>query len=46
VKDTSWDACKKQLLGNIQEYIDYLKGMKEHVDNDTVPQINWKEIRR
>ena len=25
VKDTSWDACKKQLLGNIGEYIEWLK---------------------
>jgi len=46
VKDTSWDAAKKQLLGNIPEYIDFLKGMKECVDNDNVPILNWKEIRR
>lgn len=46
VKDASWDACKKMLLGNIQEYIDMLKEMKAHVDNDKVPAVNWKEVRR
>ncbi len=46
VKDSSWDACKKSLLGNIQEYIDVLKEMKAHVDNDRVPAVNWKEVRR
>lgn len=46
VKDASWDACKKQLLGNIQEYIDSLKEMKAHVDNNKVPAMNWKEIRK
>ena len=46
VKDASWDACKKALLGNIQEYIDMLKEMKAHVDNDKVPAVNWKEVRR
>ena len=28
VKDKSWDACKKQLLGSIPEYIEFLKGIK------------------
>ena len=46
VKDTSWDACKKALLGNIQEYIDMLKEMKVNVDNSKVPAINWKEVRK
>ena len=27
VKDMSWDACKKQLLGSIPEYIEFLKGI-------------------
>jgi dynein heavy chain len=31
VKDKSWDACKKQLLGSIPEYIDYLKGVYLYV---------------
>ena len=29
VKDRSWDAAKKQCLGNIKEYIEYLKGDQE-----------------
>ncbi len=46
VKDASWDACKKALLGNIQEYVDTLKEMKAHVDAGRVPATNWKEVRR
>ena len=32
VKDRSWDAAKKQCLGNIKEYIEYLKEIKNQVD--------------
>ena len=28
VKDKSWDACKRQLLGSIPEYMEYLKNIK------------------
>ena len=45
VKDRSWDACKKQLLGSIPEYIDYLKGIKTGVDNNTIPKLNFKEVK-
>lgn len=45
VKDKSWDACKKQLLGSIPEYIDYLKGIKTGVDDQTIPKMNFKEVK-
>ena len=44
VKDKSWDACKKQLLGSIPEYIEYLKGIKIGVDTNTIPKMNFKEV--
>lgn len=45
VKDAKWDTVKKQLLGNIPEYIDYLVGFKQVVDDGKVPTQNWKEVR-
>ena len=45
VKDKSWDACKKQLLGSIPEYMDYLKNIKTGVDERTVPPLNFKEVK-
>jgi dynein heavy chain, axonemal len=45
VKDKSWDACKKQLLGSIPEYIEFLKGIKTGVDNNTLPKLNFAEVR-
>jgi dynein heavy chain len=45
VKDRSWDACKKQLLGSIPEYIDYLKAIKVGVDEQTIPKINFSEVK-
>jgi dynein heavy chain len=45
VKDRSWDAAKKQLLGNIVEYIDFLKGIKTGVDERTIPKLNFIEVR-
>ncbi|KAG6609263.1 dynein heavy chain [Phytophthora cinnamomi] len=45
VKDVKWDTVKKQLLGNIPEYIDYLVGFKQVVDDGKVPPNNWKEVR-
>lgn len=45
VKDKSWDACKKQLLGSIPEYIDYLKAIKTGVDEQTLPKLNFKEVK-
>lgn len=46
VKDTSWDAAKKQLMGNIKDYMMYLKDIKMHVDNNTINQNNFKEVRQ
>jgi hypothetical protein len=45
VKDYKWDACKKQLLTNIPEYIDQLIKFKDVIDAGNVPLINWKEVR-
>ncbi|DBA03229.1 TPA: hypothetical protein N0F65_011588 [Lagenidium giganteum] len=45
VKDPSWDTVKKQLLGNIPEYIEYLVNFKQVVDDGKVPSLNWKEVR-
>ncbi|KAL8008331.1 putative AAA+ ATPase domain, dynein heavy chain region D6 P-loop domain, immunoglobulin-like protein [Plasmopara halstedii] len=45
VKDVKWDTVKKQLLGNIPEYIEYLVGFKQVVDEGKVPTTNWKEVR-
>ncbi len=45
VKDRSWDASKKQLLGDVSTYIDLLKGLKNKVDSNSIAAINWKEIR-
>ena len=46
VKDTSWDAAKKQLMGNIKEYMTYLKEIKSHVDCNTINHINFREVRQ
>ncbi|KAL7490113.1 hypothetical protein ACHAW6_015825 [Cyclotella cf. meneghiniana] len=45
VKDVSWDSAKKQLMGNIKEYMMYLKEIKTHVDNGTINPQNFKEVR-
>jgi dynein heavy chain len=45
VKDKSWDACKKQLLGSIPEYIEYLKGIKTGVDEQKIPKLNFVEVK-
>ena len=46
VKDTSWDAAKKQLMGNIKEYMTFLKDIKKHVDDNTINPNNFKEVRQ
>jgi dynein heavy chain len=46
VKDTSWDAAKKQLMGNVKEYMSFLKEIKVHVDNGTINHNNFKEVRQ
>jgi dynein heavy chain len=44
-KERSWDASKKALLGNVNGFLDDLKGFKQHIDEGTVPEINFKEVR-
>ncbi|RLN66715.1 hypothetical protein BBP00_00002023 [Phytophthora kernoviae] len=44
-KDRSWEATKKALLGNINALVEELKGFKTLVDDQQVPEVNWKEIR-
>ena len=45
VKDRSWDACKKQMLGSIPDYMDYLKGVKDKVDDRSIPKVNFSEVK-
>lgn len=44
-KDRTWDAAKKALLGNVNGFLDELKGFKLSIDEGNVPDINWKEVR-
>lgn len=44
-KDRSWDATKKALLGNVNAFVDELKGFKLAVDDGLVPEANWREVR-
>eukprot|EP00595_Chromulina_sp_UTEXLB2642_P001983 CAMPEP_0196768278 /NCGR_PEP_ID=MMETSP1095-20130614/42547_1 /TAXON_ID=96789 ORGANISM="Chromulina nebulosa, Strain UTEXLB2642" /NCGR_SAMPLE_ID=MMETSP1095 /ASSEMBLY_ACC=CAM_ASM_000446 /LENGTH=829 /DNA_ID=CAMNT_0042137617 /DNA_START=2113 /DNA_END=4603 /DNA_ORIENTATION=- len=44
-KERTWEASKKALLGNINTFMDELKNFKSLIDNNVVPEINWKEIR-
>jgi len=46
VKDTSWDAAKKQLMGNIKDYMTHLKDIKRFVDDGTINPNNFKEVRQ
>ena len=46
MKDTSWDAAKKQLMSHIKYYMVYLKEIKTHIGNNTINHNNFKEIRR
>ena len=45
VKDVSWDAAKKQLMGHIKEYMTYLKEIKARVDDGTINPQNFKTVR-
>ena len=44
-KDRSWAACKKQMLGNIPEYIEFLKGLKSSIDDGKVNKQNFVEVK-
>lgn len=46
VKDTSWDAAKKQLLGNVDAFVRNLGDFKAKVDEGVVPDLNWREVRK
>jgi dynein heavy chain len=46
VKDASWDAAKKQLMGNIKDYMKFLKDIKSHIDENTINHNNFKEVRQ
>eukprot|EP00968_Pinguiococcus_pyrenoidosus_P000337 scaffold23_cov268-Pinguiococcus_pyrenoidosus.AAC.7 len=45
VKDREWGAAKKQCLGNIPEYMDALKNIKQAVDDGSIPTLNMQEVR-
>jgi dynein heavy chain len=44
-KERTWDAAKKALLGNVNGFLDELKAFKINIDEGTVPEVNWKEVR-
>lgn len=44
-KERTWDAAKKALLNNVNGFLDELKGFKVNIDEGTVPEVNWKEVR-
>ena len=41
----TWEAAKRALLGNLQGFVDLLRSFKRLIDEDRVPQQNWKEVR-
>jgi dynein heavy chain len=45
VKDVSWDVAKKQLMGNIKDYMMYLKEIKTCVDDGSINRMNFKGVR-
>lgn len=44
-KSLTWDNCKKELLGNINEFLNQLKLFKDAVEDFRVPKINWANVR-
>ena len=44
-KDTSWGACKKQMMGNVNDFMKNLLDYKRVVDEFQVPKINWKTVQ-
>ena len=45
VKDRSWGAAKKSLLGSVDQFLKGLLSYKQYVDEFEVPNINWREVR-
>eukprot|EP00516_Mucochytrium_quahogii_P000925 CAMPEP_0203746968 /NCGR_PEP_ID=MMETSP0098-20131031/2236_1 /ASSEMBLY_ACC=CAM_ASM_000208 /TAXON_ID=96639 /ORGANISM=" , Strain NY0313808BC1" /LENGTH=4160 /DNA_ID=CAMNT_0050635227 /DNA_START=190 /DNA_END=12669 /DNA_ORIENTATION=+ len=44
-KNLSWEGCKKEMMGNVNEFLNRLKDFKEEVDAFRVPKCNWSNIR-
>ena len=44
-KERTWDHSKKALLGNVNGFLEELRGFKVNVDEGNVPEMNLKEIR-
>lgn len=41
----TWDVVKRSLLGNVNGFLDLLRGFKEEIDEKRVSEQNFKEIR-
>ena len=44
-KERTWDHAKKALLGNVNGFLDELKAFKLNIDEGTVAEVNFKDIR-
>ena len=44
-KERTWDHAKKALLGNVNAFLEELKGFKNKIDEGLLPEVNMKEIR-
>ena len=45
-KERTWDFAKKCLLGNVNAFLDELKAYKSNIDEGSIPDVNFKEIRQ
>ncbi|GMH84222.1 hypothetical protein TrST_g13493, partial [Triparma strigata] len=46
VKDKGWDKAKKELMGNVKEYMEKLKELKVRIDDGSINPVNFKEVRQ
>lgn len=44
-KERTWEHAKKSLLSNVNSFLEELKSFKLHIDEGSVPEMNWKEVR-
>jgi dynein heavy chain len=44
-KERTWEHSKKALLGNVNGFLEELKGFKTLIDEGSVPKVNWQEVR-
>ena len=44
-KERTWDHAKKALLVNVNGFLDELKAFKLNIDEGTVAEVNFKDIR-